>query len=177
MVQLLRFSLPVAAFAAAFLFQSAAFAPEALAQDRRLASIPSTPIVANDRVNGSVSGTVYHDANGNHFQDVGETGFAYATMLCHTLNGAGAVTSTIVGTTNIDGNYTFSGLAAGRYRLECESKELQQNAASSATFDITGEAPNVIGTFGASDEINPAIKAGIRLPGGTSGRIRDPLMK
>ncbi|MBC8144478.1 MAG: hypothetical protein H7X80_02765, partial [bacterium] len=133
-------------------------------------------IVASEIVNGSVSGTVFRDANGDMTQDVGETGISFVTMLCHTLSSDGSIASTATAMTNIDGNYTFPRLGEGRYRLECEGKALSKSVTSNASFEITRVAPNVIGTFGATDESTPAPKAGCRNQCGKTGRIRAPLM-
>src|SRR5688572_20339090 len=120
MVQHLRLSLPVAAVAATFFFQTVTGGISANAQDRRMSSVASTPIVASDAVNGSISGSVFRDANGDRARSVGEVGFAFVTMLCHTLNSDGSIAATWTAMTNIDGNYTFPSLGVGRYRIECE---------------------------------------------------------
>jgi ice-binding like protein/SdrD B-like protein/uncharacterized protein DUF4214 len=65
-------------------------------------------------VTGSISGTKFNDLNGNGLQDAGEPGLAGVTVFLDDGNGvldAGEETRL----TDIDGNYTFAGLAADTY--------------------------------------------------------------
>jgi protocatechuate 3,4-dioxygenase beta subunit len=60
---------------------------------------------------GSISGTVYNDANGNGAFDTGEAGIAGVA-----LSMTGTATATAV--TNASGAYTFSGLFSGTYAVD-----------------------------------------------------------
>ncbi len=62
---------------------------------------------------GSIGDKVFNDANGNGIQDAGELGITGVTVQLK--NSAG----TVIATTNTDanGNYLFSGLAAGNYSV------------------------------------------------------------
>jgi hypothetical protein len=64
--------------------------------------------------NGSISGMKFNDSNGNGVKDKRESGLLNWTILLK--NSTGSTLDTMV--TDIDGNYTFSGLAAGNYTVE-----------------------------------------------------------
>ncbi len=72
--------------------------------------VATTPPPAN---NASLGDRVWLDANGNGQQDSGEVGVANVTV--QLLNAAGTVLATQ--TTNANGNYLFSNLAAGQYSV------------------------------------------------------------
>jgi SdrD B-like domain len=62
---------------------------------------------------GAVSGMKFNDLNGNHRKDAGELGLAGWTITLKKLgNGPTATT-----TTDVNGNYAFTNLAAGSYKL------------------------------------------------------------
>ncbi len=61
----------------------------------------------------SINGVVFHDANENGIQDVGETPLSGVTVQLR--NNTGAVISTT--TTNASGGYSFSNLTAGTYTV------------------------------------------------------------
>ena len=62
----------------------------------------------------SLGDRVWQDSNYNGLQDAGEAGIAGVTVKL--LNSAGSVAATT--TTNANGNYLFSGLAAGDYKVQ-----------------------------------------------------------
>ena len=70
---------------------------------------------------GSISGTVFSDANGNQVRDAGESALAGVTVdLYLDRNNSGTLTNTdapvlLTTTTDAQGNYSFDGLAPGRY--------------------------------------------------------------
>jgi hypothetical protein len=64
--------------------------------------------------NGSISGMKFNDSNGNGIKDKGESGLLNWTIVLK--NSTGSILDTVM--TDIDGNYTFSGLAGGNYTLE-----------------------------------------------------------
>ncbi|GAA2658384.1 conserved repeat domain-containing protein [Actinosynnema pretiosum] len=64
-------------------------------------------------VQGSISGAVYYDANGNGVRDAGEVGIPNATV---TLTDAAGDVDLLVTTAN-DGSYSFAGLPPGTYTI------------------------------------------------------------
>ena len=64
---------------------------------------------------GSISGTVFNDANGNGKQDSGELGIANVSVYIDTTSAAVFKTGDPETTTNASGVYTFTGLSAGAY--------------------------------------------------------------
>ena len=72
-----------------------------------IASVPSNI--------GSISGTVFDDANGNGVQDSGEAGIAGVTVYIDATNAGVFKTGDLETTTNSLGAYTLGGLAGGTY--------------------------------------------------------------
>src|SRR3569833_959294 len=66
-------------------------------------------------VTGSLSGTLYNDANKTSSLDSGEGGLSGVTV---TISGPGGTHTT---TTDLNGNYTFTGLQAGSYSVSVPS--------------------------------------------------------
>ena len=67
----------------------------------------------------SISGSVFTDTNGNGTQNAGETGTAGATVgLDLNLDGTPDITTT----TDAGGNYTFTGLVPGTYRVRVQTQ-------------------------------------------------------
>ena len=66
---------------------------------------------------GSISGTVYSDANGNGKLDSGEVGFSGVSLYIDLKKDGKDDSGDPVTTTSSTGAYTFSGLAAGTYRV------------------------------------------------------------
>lgn len=64
--------------------------------------------------NGSISGMKFNDSNANGIKDQGESGVLNWTILLK--NSTGSILDSMI--TDIGGNYTFAGLAAGNYTVE-----------------------------------------------------------
>ena len=78
-------------------------------------SLPPAGAVAvdfGDRGEGTLSGVVYNDVNGNGSQDVGESGIS--DIQIQMLRDSAVINST---TTGVDGTYSFNGVDAGAYTL------------------------------------------------------------
>ena len=76
----------------------------------------SSPVVIGPPPgNGSISGTVFNDANGNGKQDSGELGIANVEVYLDVNNAGFFVAGDPETTTNASGVYSFSGLAFGLY--------------------------------------------------------------
>jgi hypothetical protein len=78
-------------------------------------TVPPTP-------KGSISGMKFNDLNGNGVKDMGEPGLANWTITL--TNQRGSIVKTV---TDVNGNYSFTNLAAGTYvireQLKCEVKD------------------------------------------------------
>jgi hypothetical protein len=71
--------------------------------------------VTKERIgNSSISGKKFNDSNGNGIKDPGESGLS--NWMITLKNNTGSMVETMM--TDIDGNYTFSGLEAGNYTVE-----------------------------------------------------------
>ena len=101
-----------------------------------------------------VSGHVYLDADRDGSLDPGESGLAGVTV--QLLDGSSAVVSTQV--TGLDGNYAFTGIAPGSYRV----REIQPAGYTSTTPDELG--PLTVPITGLTNQ-----DFGERLPGSGSG--------
>jgi hypothetical protein len=84
------------------------------------------------RVSYSIGDRVWNDVDGDGTQDSSEAGISGVTV--QLLNSGGAVIATT--TTNSSGNYTFSGLAAGTYKVKIVTTSLP--ASSIQTYDLDG---------------------------------------
>lgn len=78
-----------------------------------------------------ISGVVWHDQNGNGQQGAAEPGFSGVTV---TLAGLGGFTATT--TTDVLGNYEFSGLAADTYTVAVDTATLPSGLVQ--TYDVDG---------------------------------------
>ncbi len=65
--------------------------------------------------NGTISGIVFSDFNVNGKQDSGEPALAGQTLFLDLKNDGTLDTGDPTATTNVDGNYSFTGLATGTY--------------------------------------------------------------
>jgi hypothetical protein len=65
--------------------------------------------------NASISGRVYNDANGNGLRDVGEAGLGLWKLYIDKNNNGKLDSGETTTTTDINGNWSFKGLAAGTY--------------------------------------------------------------
>jgi hypothetical protein len=81
---------------------------------------------------GSIGDRVWYDKNGNGCQDAGETGINGVTVQLY--NSSNVLVATTV--TSGDGNYTFTGLAAGTYKVKIVTSTLP--AGATPTFDRDG---------------------------------------
>ena len=77
--------------------------------------------VTVDAATAQITGSVYVDANRNGVRDAGEEGIAGVTILLTGTDATGAAVSRSA-TTNATGDYVFSQLAAGTYRIEQEDQ-------------------------------------------------------
>ncbi len=66
---------------------------------------------------GSITGTVFSDANGNGKQDAGELGISGVTVYNDANNSGTLDAGEITAVTNVSGVYSFSGLSAGAYLI------------------------------------------------------------
>ena len=99
---------------------------------------------------GQIGDTVYTDTNGNGSQDAGEPGISGVTVsLYNDANGSGIYDAgeTLVGTkvTDANGNYLFSGLAAGNYIVKINTPPSGTN---------TGNPPG-----GTGNPVNEVLRA------------------
>jgi len=90
------------------------------------------------RGTASVGDRVWNDADGDGVQDAGEAGLNGVTV--ELLDNANNVIATT--TTSGDGNYTFSNLNAGTYKVR-----VTQPAGTAQTYDLDGVATANIATF------------------------------
>jgi hypothetical protein len=90
---------------------------------------------------GSIGNRVWQDSDGGADQDAGETGLNGVTV--QLLSSGGTVLATQ--TTSGDGNYLFSGLAAGTYKVQVVSSTLPSGYTQ--TYDLDGTGTANIATF------------------------------
>jgi serine-aspartate repeat-containing protein C/D/E len=97
----------------------------------------------------SISGTVFHDYNGNNVQDSGDAGIANTTLtLYHLVDGNYVLVTKSDGTavtaiTNSDGSYTFSSLVTGTYRV-VETQPASYANVGASTVDGAVESASAI---------------------------------
>jgi hypothetical protein len=77
----------------------------------------STVVTPPPPTGGSISGTVFNDANGDGVQDDGEPSIAGVTVYDDATNAGVFKTGDLEATTNAAGVYTFTGLSAGAYLI------------------------------------------------------------
>jgi protocatechuate 3,4-dioxygenase beta subunit len=99
----------------------------------------STPVQSTPSGStGSLSGTVYDDANDNLVQDNGETGLSGVTVFLD-LNGTGTFQAgDPTATTDANGDYTFTGLAAGAYTVYVEQPAGDSQTSPANNAGVTG---------------------------------------
>ena len=90
----------------------------------------------------TITGTVFTDLNADGVQESGDAGFSGQTVSL--LNAAGTVVAT---TTDVNGHYTFSGVAPGSYTVSV-------TRAAGDTFSTAGTAP-VTTTSGSTVTVSP----------------------
>ena len=104
--------------------------------------VSATTCVSSVPTTASIGDRVWEDMNANGIQDAGEAGIAGVTVKL--LNGAGAVVATT--TTNASGNYLFSDLTPGDFKVQVvkptgyyySSKDMGGNDATDSDVDATG---------------------------------------
>ncbi len=77
----------------------------------------TTAITVNPVVGGSISGTVFNDANNNAKRDSGEAGIAGITVYNDANNNSNIDVGEKFTTTDANGLYTLSGLSGGSYKI------------------------------------------------------------
>jgi hypothetical protein len=118
---------------------------------------------------GSIGDRVWKDSDGGADQDSGETGLNGVTV--QLLNSGGTVLATQ--TTSGDGNYLFSGLAAGTYTVKVVSSTLQSGYTQTYDLDGTGSAHTAAVTLSAGQNRTDA-DFGYRPPAScTAGYFQD----
>ena len=100
---------------------------------------------------GLIGDTVWHDVNKNGKQDPGEEGVAGAKVKLTNLD----TNETATATTNADGKYLFSGLAAGRYRVELVTSSVSGDLTTPRVFTpVLGEgAQSLDNDFGLAEAL------------------------
>ncbi len=84
----------------------------------------------------AIGDTVFNDLNGNGVQDAGEPGLANIQVI---LNGPGGTQNVL---TDVNGNYTFSNLAAGTYTVSVNTATLPANFYNTTPNPLTINLPN-----------------------------------
>ncbi|HRC85675.1 MAG TPA: SdrD B-like domain-containing protein, partial [Thermoanaerobaculia bacterium] len=94
---------------------------------------------------GSLGDRVWRDDNGNGVQESGEPGLNGVTVRLHDSGGAVIATQVTAG----DGNYSFTGLAAGSYTVEVMAATLPAGSVQTYDLDGTGTANTAAATLAA----------------------------
>lgn len=84
---------------------------------RRAVSFGLEALESRRLLSASISGTVYNDANGNHVRDAGEAAVAGRQVYLDLQGIDKFVAGDPVATTDTNGAYSFTGLAAGNYLI------------------------------------------------------------
>ena len=138
-------------------------------------------VEVQDCANGTVGDLVWKDLNDNGQLDLGEPGVA--GVVVQLLNGTtdAVITSD---TTDVNGIYTFTGLAKGAYKVKIDLTTLPDSCLISTMldavaagdsldndFDSTGVSPvvNLDPILGGIDKDNPTIDAALYSPKGSIG--------
>ncbi len=95
-----------------------------------------------DLAAASIGDTLFFDLNGNATQDAGDDGIPLVVVNLYsdndgsgTLNGADSLVSSTV--TNVNGQYLFTGLSAGRYFVDIDESSLPSTSLALTTADPT----------------------------------------
>ncbi len=117
---------------------------------------------------GSIGDRVWSDRNANGVQDSGEPGINGVTVQLY--DSSNNLLATTV--TSGDGNYTFTGLAAGTYKVKIVSSTLP--AGSSPTFDKDGTStPNAATVTLTAGQNRTDVDFGYCVPTCTAGYFQD----
>jgi uncharacterized protein (DUF2141 family) len=110
---------------------------------------------------GTISGTVFNDANGNGKLDSGEVGIAGVTVYIDLTNAGSFKVGDIETTTDASGDYSFSGLPAGTYVIRQILPSGDKQTAPSGANSITLTAGQIVTTanFGDESTVNPVVVA------------------
>ena len=116
-----------------------------------------------DLAAASIGDTIFFDQNGNGTQDSGDDGIPLVVVNLYsdndssgTLNGPDTLIASTV--TNVNGNYLFTGLSAGRYIVDIDESTLPSAALALTTADPTATA--VVFTASTSATTNLTKDAG-----------------
>jgi hypothetical protein len=118
---------------------------------------------------GSIGDRVWKDVDGDGVQDSGEVGISGVSV--QLLNSGGTVIATQ--TTNSSGNYLFSGLAAGTYKVKVVSTTLPSGYAPTYDLDGTGTAHTATVTLSAGQNRTDADFGYRTPPTCTGGYFKD----
>jgi hypothetical protein len=118
---------------------------------------------------GSIGDRVWKDTDGDGVQDSGETGISGVSV--QLLSSGGTVLATQ--TTNSSGNYLFSGLAAGTYKVKVVSTTLPSGYAPTYDLDGTGTAHTATVTLSAGQNRTDADFGYRTPPTCTGGYFKD----
>jgi len=110
---------------------------------------------------GTISGTVFDDANGNGKLDSGEVGIAGVTVYIDLTNAGSFKVGDIETTTDSSGDYSFSGLPAGTYVIRQILPSGDKQTAPSGANSIALTAGQIVTTanFGDESTVNPVVVA------------------
>lgn len=120
---------------------------------------PVLPILP-DISNGTVAGAIYYESNGTTQQEPGEPGIPSITVnLSVDYNADGVVDATFTTDTDVDGNYSFTGLKTGSYTVAVDLGTLSDDVIpltdpdgtttpSTSTFTLTLSTTTRTATFG-----------------------------
>jgi hypothetical protein len=118
-------------------------------------------VVTSPSLLGTISGTVFDDANGNGKLDSGEVGIAGVTVYIDLTNAGSFKVGDIETTTDSSGDYSFSGLPAGTYvvREILPSGDKQTAPASANTITLTAGQIVTAANFGDESTVTPVVVA------------------
>lgn len=123
---------------------------------------------------GNISGTVFHDQNGNATFDTGETGIQGVTVFLDTNNNGKVDSGETSTTTAADGTYTFTALAAASYNVrEVVPSGFAQTTTNPAAVVIS--TSNVSGVnFGLFKQFTISGRAFVDVDGSGTEAATDP---
>ncbi len=106
-----------------------------------------------------IQGTAWNDANGNGVKDTGEAGLANRTVYIDSSGNGQYDAGEPYQTTDANGTYTFSGLAAGTYSVGLVPQNEWTQTYPAAASSQRLFAVRCSGTTGTIDELNPTTGA------------------
>ena len=126
-------------------------------KDQSVLTAGATAVAVQQPLPDSIAGVVYADANLNNHQDPGDNGIGNVTLTLYQFNGQQYVSTGRTTTTDAQGNYKFSNVLPGEYRVV----ETQP----SPYFSVGATAGNVLGSVRGT-VTTPDIISDITLLGG-----------